>query len=128
MYKFILFLMVALVACSDNTQGQTKIDAAKTASLLKENKSIQLIDLRTPAELLQTGKIEGAKNINFNSPDFQTLIGQLDKNQPVIIYCAAGSRSGAAALQMEKMGFTKIYDFTGGMNDWKSKGNKTVQQ
>ena len=127
MKKIILFLLVALTACSDSAQAQTKIDAAQTEALLQQNKTIQLVDLRTPGEVEQTGKIERAKNINFNSSDFQMQIAQLDKNQPVIVYCAAGGRSGNAAPQLVKMGFKKVYDYSGGMNDWKKKGKKTVQ-
>jgi rhodanese-related sulfurtransferase len=95
--------------------------------MLRKDKTVQLVDLRTPGELQQTGKIEGAKHINFNSPDFQKQIGQLNKKKPVLLYCAAGGRSGSAADMLKKMGFQKVYDYTGGMNDWKSKGKKTVQ-
>jgi rhodanese-related sulfurtransferase len=71
--------------------------------------------------------IQGARSINFYAQDFDSQIARLDKQKPVIVYCAAGGRSPQAAAKMSKMGFSKVYDYSGGMNDWKSKGKKTVQ-
>lgn len=128
MKKMLFMLCLGIISCTPQSgPAQQVIDAAQTEQLLKTDTSIQLVDLRTPAELQQTGKIEGAKTINFNSPDFQAQIAQLDKTKPVIVYCAAGGRSPRAAAQMDKMGFKKVYDYAGGMNDWKAKGKKTVQ-
>lgn len=127
MQQLLPLLLLTLLSCTEITQAQTTLDAAQTESMLKQNPSLQLVDIRTPAEWQQTGVIEGAKRINFNSPDFQTQIAQLDKSKPVLIYCASGGRSPRAAAQMTKMGFKKVYDYTGGMNDWKAKGKKTVR-
>lgn len=128
MQKFgLLFLILSLFSCSDSASAQTKIDAAKTETLLKSEANIQLVDLRTPGEVAQTGVIAGAKTFNFNSQDFDQKIAQLDKNQPVLLYCAAGSRSSSAAQQLTQMGFKKVYNYTGGMNDWKAKGKPTVK-
>lgn len=107
-------------------QAQTVVDAAQTESMLKKDHSIQLVDLRTPEEIKETGKIAGARAINFFSPDFNTQISKLDKAKPVIVYCAAGGRSPRAAAQLSQLGFKKVYDYAGGMNDWQAKGKKTV--
>ena len=128
MKQMLFMLWMGVIACTPQSgPAQQVIDAAQTEALLKTDANIQLVDLRTPAELQQTGKIEGAKVINFNSPDFQAQIAELDKAKPVIVYCAAGGRSPRAAAQMTKMGFKKVYDYAGGMNDWLAKGKKTVK-
>ena len=127
MQKMLFSLLFGLFACTQLSPAQTVLDAAQTEAMLQSDKTVQLVDLRTPAELKETGKIEGAKVINFNSPDFEAQIAQLDKEKPVIVYCAAGGRSPRAAAKMVKMGFKKVYDYSGGMNDWKAKGKKTVQ-
>ncbi|MBU6342462.1 MAG: rhodanese-like domain-containing protein [Bacteroidetes bacterium] len=127
--KKMLFFALGLFtfACSPDTRAQSKLDANQTEAMLKSDPNVQLVDVRTPAELQNTGKIEGAVNINFNSPDFQAQLSQLKKDKPVIVYCAAGGRSPRAAAQMTKLGFTKVYDYSGGMNDWLAKGKKTVR-
>lgn len=122
-----IFCLLAGFSCAQNASAQVRVDAEKTVSLLKSDPTIQLIDVRTPAEIAATGTIEGAKTINFNAPDFDTQIEKLDKTKPVIVYCAAGGRSPRAALKMEKMGFKNVMDYAGGMNDWLAKGKKTVK-
>ena len=125
MQKILLLLLSIWGLACTNGQAQEKIDATKVEELVKV-KDMQIVDLRTPAELQQTGKIQGARHINFNSPDFKTQISALEEAQPVIIYCAAGGRSGKAVQQMKDLGFKVIYDYSGGMSDWKAKGKPTV--
>ncbi len=126
MQKRIILCACSLLLGLCSLVAQTKLDADQTAAMLRTDTSVQLVDLRTPAELQQTGKITDAKHLNFKSPDFQAQIALLDKEKPLIIYCAAGGRSGKAAAQLVALGFKKVYDYTGGMNDWKQRGLKTV--
>jgi len=127
MQKILFILFLTQMACTQPAPAQSLLDAAQTEAMLKTDKQVQLVDLRTPGEIKQTGKIEGALEINFTGPDFQTRIAKLDKEKAVIVYCAAGGRSPRAAAQMQEMGFKKVFDYAGGMNDWKAKGKKTVQ-
>jgi rhodanese-related sulfurtransferase len=127
MQKLLFFsVLLFCLSCANPSSAQQKINADELAQMLKNEPGVQLVDLRTPGELAQTGKIGGAMVINFNSPDFQSQVEKLDKEKAVIVYCAAGGRSPRAAAQMTKLGFKKIYDYAGGMNDWKAKGKPTV--
>lgn len=123
-FVFVLILLNG-VACTGN--AQSTLTADQTEAMIKKDPTVQLIDLRTPEEIKRTGMIQGARAINFYAQDFDTQIARLDKSKPVVVYCAAGGRSPQAAAKMSKMGFSKVYDYSGGMNDWKSKGKKTVQ-
>lgn len=123
---FTLSALLLLLSCTQDGAAQSKIDAAHTEAMLKIDSSVQLVDLRSPGELQETGRIAGAKTINFSAPEFQTQIAQLDRDKPVILYCAAGGRSARAAAQLTKMGFKNVYNYAGGMNDWLAKGKKTV--
>jgi rhodanese-related sulfurtransferase len=125
MHKIIFLLFFTLFSCANNG-GPVVIDAAETENMLKKDPSVQLIDVRTPSEWQQTGTIEGARRLNFHAPDFETQVARLDKNKPVIVYCAAGSRSPRAAAVLSKLGFKKVFDYSGGMSDWKAQGRKTV--
>ena len=127
--KRILFLVAAgLFSLIQSAQAQTNIDLAKTEQLLKSDKTIQLIDLRTPGEIQRTGIIAGAKVINYNSPDFKAKISKLDKNRPVLLFCATGGRSGSAVSTVKSLGYKAVYNYTGGMSEWKGKGKPTVKQ
>ena len=82
---------------------------------------VQLIDVRTPEEVAQ-GKIPGAVNINILDQSFSSLVSELDKLKPIMVYCAKGGRSGRAANELKKLGFTEIYDLEGGMGAWSAAG------
>lgn len=66
-----------------------------------------VIDVRTPGEFAG-GHINGAVNIPYNVIDRQ--IGSLakKKEQPIIVYCHSGARSGHAMKTLVKMGYTQV--------------------
>jgi len=66
-----------------------------------------IIDVRTPAEFAG-GHLDGAVNIDIQSPDFAEKIGQLDRAGSYVVYCRSGNRSGMAMAQMLDMGFTDV--------------------
>jgi rhodanese-related sulfurtransferase len=78
----------------------------------------QLIDVRTPREF-SNGNISGSKNIDYNGDSFEKQMKKLDKNKPVLVYCAAGGRSENAAELLKEWGFKEVYDLEGGYNGWK---------
>lgn len=80
-----------------------------------------LLDVRTPGEY-GSGHIGDAKLIDFYGPSFDAKVSELPKDKPVYIYCASGNRSSHAADKMYKMGFTKIYNLSGGISGWKANG------
>lgn len=112
-----LSILCAFFSCKKEEGAIVKrvsVNEAKTV-LLKEG--IQVIDVRTPAEL-EGGVIEGAANINFQSPTFDAELEKLDKEKPVFVYCQGGVRSASAAKKMKAKGFKEIYDLAGGFSKW----------
>lgn len=82
------------------------------------NKQVQLVDVRTPAEF-KKGHLAQALNIDFyNKKSFKDSFEKLDKKQAVYIYCRSGFRSKKAANLLLEMGFAKVYDLKGGLNNW----------
>jgi len=121
-----LFFLILGLSCSPNTaRGQNKLSPDAFEAMLRPDSSIQLVDVRTPDEF-KSGHIAKAQNLNIYDADFARKIGQLDKNRPVMVYCAVGGRSANAASQFSTLGFTKVYDLKGGITAWKSAG-KAVQ-
>ncbi len=123
--KTLLFLAILtfISACSSsssNVYGQVinkKVEKAEFSKLMKKS-GVQLIDVRTSREF-SNGFITGAKNIDYNGDSFEKQIKKLDKNKPVLVYCAAGGRSENAAELLKGWGFTEVYDLIGGYNGWK---------
>lgn len=113
----ILFLMLGTLAAACSGIAQGKLNPDQFNSLLAKDKTVQLIDVRTPGEYAG-GHIAGSTNIDYNAPDFLDRMRKLDKNKPVALYCAVGGRSGNAAVKLKELGFSKIYDLAGGTQAW----------
>jgi rhodanese-related sulfurtransferase len=89
----------------DAREFLTKASAAPDAVLL---------DVRTAGEF-NTGKIEGAINLDFFDSKFAERVGKLDKEKSYFVYCRSGQRSANACRVMHNAGFTKLYNMAGGV-------------
>jgi rhodanese-related sulfurtransferase len=116
----LFFFFISCSTSSNSTIGQVinkKVSKTEFTQLMKKS-GAQLIDVRTPREF-SNGFIQGAKNIDYNGDSFEKQIKKLDKNKPVLVYCAAGGRSENAAELLNEWGFKEVYDLEGGYNAWK---------
>lgn len=113
-----LIVFTSVVSCQsqqDKTISRVDKDAIKAEVI---GKDVQLVDVRTPGEY-RAGHIDDAVNFDLSNRNaFMKQIETLDKDQPVYLYCLVGSRSAYAAKILRDKGFTKIYDYSGGYNDW----------
>jgi len=113
----LVLLMGAFSCQSQESANITKVDYAA----IKQDvvgKDVQLVDVRTPNEY-NSGHIDNAVNFDLSRQTaFMQQINTLDKNRPVYLYCAVGARSAYAAKILEREGFTKIFDYSGGYMDW----------
>ena len=83
------------------------------------NRKVQLVDVRTPGEF-KKGHLAHAVNIDFyDKRSFKESFEHLNRDEPVYLYCRSGFRSKKAAMRLLNMGFTKIYDLKGGLNNWR---------
>ncbi|QJP34411.1 rhodanese-like domain-containing protein [Nonlabens sp. Ci31] len=64
-----------------------------------------LLDVRTSSEF-NGSHIEGSKNIPVQVIDQK--LSSLDKEKPVIVYCAMGGRSNIAAAKLKSKGFKVV--------------------
>ena len=116
-YCYIIFTSCLLVLSCANGVSQIKEINNQELIELMANDHLQLIDVRTPEEVDQ-GMIEGALNIDFRNSEFKNKLKQLDKNQPIAVYCGAGGRSAKSSSILKELGFNEIYDLTGGYSNW----------
>jgi hydroxyacylglutathione hydrolase/adenylyltransferase/sulfurtransferase len=79
---------------------------------------IQLIDVREPYEW-DAGHLAGARHIELDRVAAEA--GTIDKDKPVVFYCAVGSRSGMAANAFRRAGFD-AYSMDGGITAWNAQG------
>lgn len=100
--------------------GVQHVDA-KQAQKLVEGKKVVVLDIRTAGEFA-TGRIAGAKNIDFQGPDFEQRIETLDKSKSYLVHCASGGRSSHSLLLFKKHHFQSVYNLDGGIRAWQKDG------
>ncbi|MCO5231120.1 MAG: thioredoxin domain-containing protein [Chitinophagales bacterium] len=128
MTRLFLLLFLAFQSCGAQTNSNTSnyqiLDVKDFSEAVKDGAKVQLVDVRTPKEFEQ-GHIANAQNFDWNGQYFDLQISNLDKSEPVYIYCLSGGRSASAARKMVNEGFT-IYELKGGMNNWR--GNNMPEE
>lgn len=83
-----------------------------------------LLDAREVAEF-ETSKIPGAKYFGYDNPDF-SILDNLDKEQPIVMYCSIGYRSEKMGEELQKRGFTNVKNLYGSIFEWANKNYPLV--
>jgi len=78
-----------------------------------------MIDVRSPREH-DEHQIEGAIHRPLNS--WRQRLPDVDRDRPVIVFCAGGYRSSIAASLLQRAGFTNVSELAGGFTAWESAG------
>lgn len=113
-----LFLTVSFFCCQ--AQTNTSLTPGEFEKNINGADSIQLLDVRTPAEY-NTGHIKNALQADWtDKKEFERRVAFIDKNKPVYVYCLSGGRSGAAAKELRASGYNNVYELNGGINAWKA--------
>jgi glyoxylase-like metal-dependent hydrolase (beta-lactamase superfamily II)/rhodanese-related sulfurtransferase len=99
----------------DLVETATRLTAAQLADSLSSEPGLQLVDVRNPGET-EDGVIPGAREIPL--PTLSDSIASLDRTAPVVVYCASGYRSAAAASVLRASGFDEVSDLAGGYGAW----------
>lgn len=73
----------------------------------------KIVDVRTQDEFLD-GAYPGAVNIPVH--ELATRLGELPKTLPLVLYCASGARSAAAAQLLRRSGYSDVVN-AGGLED-----------
>ncbi|HLE25057.1 MAG TPA: rhodanese-like domain-containing protein [Thermodesulfobacteriota bacterium] len=92
----------------------------------KDNSNLVILDVRTSKEF-EDGHIKNAINLDFYSETFKDDLDKLDKNKIYVTHCQLGGRSAKTVVMMKDLGFVEVYNITGGIAEWKSKGLPTIK-
>jgi rhodanese-related sulfurtransferase len=116
---YIFTIGLFFTSCLGQSDKYKSIDAKEFSTLIDKEQSVQLLDVRSPAEYADS-HIEKAFNVNWNGNDFVTEAQKLDKSKPVYVYCQAGGRSKKASDKLHQLGFKTIIELDGGISEWKT--------
>jgi rhodanese-related sulfurtransferase len=79
-----------------------------------------LVDVREPDEVADV-RADGAR-IHVPFSTVSQHLDQIPRDQPVLVICAAGSRSQAVAAHLLANGWSDVANVAGGMNAWERAG------
>lgn len=128
LFSFLFFLLFSglLWAADLNNLSVEEVEA------LQKQGDVLIIDVRTPEEWKQTGIIPGSVPLQFFDKDgnalTQTWLTQFDQlrkspDQPVILVCRSGHRSGLVGnFLTKKLGLEHINHLSTGLKSWLKAG------
>lgn len=96
---------------------QVDIEAVKKA--IDEKKDFLLIDVRTPEEYAE-GHIQRSTLMPLQTLP-ENMVSLTDKTKQIYVYCRSGSRSTQAVIYLQQLGFTNVYNMSGGILSWNAK-------
>jgi sulfur-carrier protein adenylyltransferase/sulfurtransferase len=88
---------------------------------VKDSNGKIIIDVRETDEF-RLGYIPGAISIPRGFLELRIEEKIPERKQPIILYCAGGSRSLLAANNLRDLGYTNVVSLRGGFNGWKESG------
>jgi rhodanese-related sulfurtransferase len=83
----------------------------------------QLIDVRETFEYEMSNI--GGENIPLAGILIET--DRISKDKLVIVHCRSGKRSAMAIMQLERLGYTNLYNLKGGILAWAAEIDSTMQ-
>ncbi len=95
-----------------------QINVNEAVMLLNKDNTV-VLDVREDKEI-QGGIIKGARHIKLGElSDKITSVGK-NKQDPILVYCRSGNRSGHACQQLTKAGYEDVSNLAGGILAWES--------
>jgi rhodanese-related sulfurtransferase len=119
MRSIILSVLLAVVVTATAVASNYTNITSTQAKVMLDKGGIYLLDVRTPQEY-QQGHLQGAVLIPLDQIEKRFV--EIPKNRKILIYCAVGSRSNAAAGFLAGKGYKDIYNMKDGIVGWHRKG------
>lgn len=112
----------ALAANPDLVVTASRLTVRQAGERLKTIDGLQVVDVRGPGEFA-AGAMPNAVNLPLQR--LRNEVSSLDPDRPVLVTCAGGYRSIAAASMLEAYGFADVSDLMGGWSAWEAEHAST---
>src|SRR4051812_32025845 len=99
-----------------------EVDTAGAEAALARPGTV-VLDVREPDEFAQ-GALPGAIHIPRGHLESQIESRVLNRDAPVVVYCAGGTHSAFAAKTLAELGYRDVVSMAGGFGKWKDEGRE----
>ena len=101
-----------------------QLDTAGLLAQLKAQPETVVLDVRTPAEVDDSGHIAAPHFLNITRGllEFRIERAVPDKATPIVVYCGVSQRSPLAADTLMKLGYTNVRNYRDGFVNWRRAG------
>jgi len=101
-----------------------QLDTAGLLAQLKAQPETLVLDVRTPAEVDDSGHIAAPRFLNITRGllEFRIEAAVPDKATPIVVYCGVSQRSPLAADTLMKLGYTNVRNYRDGFVNWRRAG------
>jgi molybdopterin/thiamine biosynthesis adenylyltransferase/rhodanese-related sulfurtransferase len=106
---------------SEIRQSVTTVTLEEIKRRLEARAPMTLVDVREKEEV-RAGFIPGALSIPRGFLEMQAEQKLPDKDAPIVVYCAGGTRSAFAARTLAELGYTRVESANPGFVRWKDLG------
>ncbi len=103
------------------SQVREEIREVEPVEAERQRADAVMLDVREADEYAQ-GAIPGALHLPRGFLEVQVEGRLPDKSQPIVVYCAGGTRSALAAKALQDLGYRDVVSMIGGFNRWKDEG------
>jgi len=111
-----ILLLTTFISC--NQDKNNLVSANKFSEIISNDKSVIIIDVRTPDEF-NKGHLKNSLNVNWFDENFDENLNIFSKDLPVMVYCLSGGRSSKANERIKSLGFKNVYELDGGILEWR---------
>ena len=98
-----------------DTVTYTNVTGKEFEKLVSETKDAVVLDLRDAKDFKKSSL---GSSINIPFDEFESKLGEFDKDQEILLYCNTGTRTSEASQILEKNGFTKVVNSIDGVKEY----------
>ena len=106
----------AFLAIPDEVDQASRLTASDLREALGRDQPPAILDVRNAGERA-AGAIDGSLHIPL--AELPSRLSEVPADTPVVVYCAAGTRSSIAASLLRRSGHTDVSDLIGGEAAWR---------
>lgn len=122
-------LAIALFLLPASSQAQDMAEVQHVSPIrakLIANQGTLLVDLRSAEEVAAKG-YDVANQVNIPLPELKERLGELPKDEPIILACKTGKKSTEALAILGENGFTNLIHLDGGIEAWEARNLSVVE-